>query len=120
MDIQLKNLFQQAVESLVNGGFDVLKIVESSGYEMFFIVYRFQEAYFNSAQSIEFNTIDGINITAFLNKNLNLSQNSTQFIGALGNELDNLKMVRLQFNKKTEWYLWSTSESSNRNKTVKR
>ena len=39
MDIQLKNLFQQAVESLVNGGFDVLKIVESSGYEMSIIVY---------------------------------------------------------------------------------
>lgn len=120
MDIQVRNLYQQAIESLVAGGFDVLKVVENGGYEMYFIVYKFQEAYFNSAQSVEFNVVEGINITTFLSKNINLSQNSTQFVGALEHELDNLKMMRMQFGKRTEWYLWSTSASPNRDKTVKR
>lgn len=120
MDLQTKNLYQQAIESLIREGFDVLKIVESNGYEFYFIVYKFQEAYFNSAQSVEFNTVEGINITAFLNKNLNISQNHSQFIGALNNELERLDIVRLQFNKKIEWYKWSTPIFENSNKIVKR
>lgn len=120
MDLQIKNLYQQAIESLIIEGFDVLKIVESDGYELYFIVYKFQEAYFNSAQSVEFNTVDGINITAFLNKNLNISQNHSQFIGALNNELERLNIVSLQFNKKIEWYKWSTPNFENRDKIVKR
>ncbi len=120
MDLQIKNLYQQAIESLIREGFEVLKIVEDNGYELYFIVYKFQEAYFNSAQSVEFNTVEGINITAFLNKNLNISQNYSQFIGALNNELERLDIVRLQFNKKIEWYKWSTPNFENRNKIVKR
>lgn len=120
MDTQTINLYQQAIDSLVKGGFDVLKVVESDGHALYFIVYKWQEAYFNSAQSVEFNTVEGINITAFLNKNLNLAQNYTQFVGALDNEIEKMDMVRVQFSKNAEWYKWSVPEYENRNKTVKR
>lgn len=120
INMQDVNLRQQAIESLISNGFDVLKVVEQSGVELYFIVYKWEENYFNSAQSVEFNTVEGINITAFLNKNLNLSQNSTQFVGALENELENLKVVRMEFSKKIEWYKWSSPQFGNNRKTVKR
>lgn len=116
----MNNLIQKAVENLVSNGFDVLKVVESSGSEFYFIVYKWEENYFNSAQSVEFNTVEGINITEFLNKNLNISQNSTQFLGALENELENLRVVRMEFSKKIEWYKWSSPQFGNNRKIVKR
>lgn len=117
-DIQIRNLYQQAIEALITNGFEVLRIVESNGFDTFFVVYKWEEGYFNSAQSVEFNSVEGINITSFLNKNLNLAQNSSQFIGALNNELENLKVVRLEFSKKIEWYKWSSPQFGN--KIVKR
>lgn len=107
------NNFQQAIEVLNEEGYSILQIqVNDSGEYMFFIAYRFQEAYFNSAQSVDFNTVEGINITNFLMQNASLSNNRTNFLGILNRILDSTAFTRLTFSKNIKWYKWDATDVS--------
>ena len=57
------NIYQKAIEQLVLEGYTILQIQQPSGEVLYFNVWKWQESYFNTAQSIDFNTVEGINIT---------------------------------------------------------
>lgn len=106
------NNFQQAIEVLNEEGYSILQIqVNDSGEYMFFIAYRFQEAYFNSAQSVDFNTVEGINITNFLMQNASLSNNRANFLGILKKILVERIIIRLTFSKNIKWYKWDAANT---------
>ncbi len=52
------NIFQKAIEQLVMEGNVILQVVMPDGESLYFAVYKWQEGYFNTAQSIDFNTVD--------------------------------------------------------------
>lgn len=101
------NLFQKAIEQLVLEGFSILQIVEPTGQTLFFNVYKWQEGYYNSVQSIDFNTVEGVNITDFLSKNAALFTNRTNFTTLFNKVLTDGVVIRCQFSKDSIWYKWS-------------
>lgn len=107
------NEYQKAIESIVNEGYEVLQISSAKSDEyLFFVIYKWQEGYFNTAQSIDFNTLEGVNITDFLNKNAAGYANHALFISSLNNSLSEGMLIRLQFTKDSEWYKWSSPEGT--------
>lgn len=105
MDNRL-NIYQEAIETLLLEGYNILHIIQPDGQSLYFNVYEFQESYFNTAQSVDFNTVQGINITNFLSTHAVMSRNSQEFLRQFAEECDKLSIVRLKFSKDTKWYYW--------------
>lgn len=103
------NIYQRAIEQLVLEGYTILQIITPNGHSLFFNVYKWQEGYFNSAQSIDFNTVEGVNITEFLTKNAPQSVNRTNFIAMFNRVMEEGVVVRCEFTKGSEWYKWSSA-----------
>lgn len=101
------NIFQKAIEQLVLEGYTILHIIQPNGETLYFNVYKWQEGYFNTAQSVDFNTVEGINITEFLVKNAAMCNNTVEFLNHFNREMENGVLVRCEFSKSTTWYKWS-------------
>jgi hypothetical protein len=110
----MENNYYEAIEELVNQGYVILQLECGNEY-MYFAVYKWQESYFNTAQSIDFNTIEGINITKFLRTQSSLYKNARDFISRFEDELVNAPIIRCEFSKGIKWYKWG-SPTSNVNK----
>lgn len=102
------NEYQKAIEQLTLEGYVILQIEASPGHFLFFNVYKWQEGYFNTAQSIDFNTVEGINITEFLEKNGSMYRNRTEFLNNFNRIMDESPMVHCEFSKNARWYKWSS------------
>lgn len=103
----IHNDYQKAIEQLISEGYIILQVITPDGESFFFAVYMWQEGYFNTAQSIDFNTVEGINITDFLYKNSSRYANRTEFMSAFNKVIDEGIMVRCEFTKGSTWYKWS-------------
>ena len=101
------NIFQKAIEQLVLEGYTILHISQPNGETLYFNVYKWQEGYFNTAQSVDFNTVEGVNITEFLIKNAAMCNNRVEFLSHFDREMENGVLVRCEFSKDTTWYKWS-------------
>lgn len=102
------NIFQKAIEQLVLEGHIILQIIEpSTNQSLYFSVYKWQEGYFNTAQSIDFNTVEGVNITDFLYKNAAQCQNHVNFISQFHRVIEDGVLIRCEFSKNTPWYKWA-------------
>lgn len=102
------NIFQKAIEQLVMEGNTILQVVMPDGESLYFAVYKWQEGYFNTAQSIDFNTVEGVNITDFLCKNSSQYNNRTTFMSLFNKVMDEGVLIRCEFNKGSTWYKWSS------------
>ena len=100
---------QSAIETLIKEGAVILQVVQPDGNSIYFLVYRFQESYFNTAQSVDFNSVDGVNITAFLSKNSALWRNRVEFLGAYQRTIAESDVVRFDFSKDVTWYKYAMS-----------
>ena len=100
---------QSAIETLIKEGAVILQVVQPDGNSIYFSVYRFQESYFNTAQSVDFNSVDGVNITAFLSKNSALWRNRVEFLGAYQRAIAESDVVRFDFSKDVTWYKYAMS-----------
>lgn len=110
------NIFQRAIEQLVLEGHIILQIIEPSTKEtLYFSVYKWQEGYFNTAQSIDFNTIEGVNITEFIIKNSSRSLDRVEFISQFNRVIGEGILVRCEFAKNTPWYKWSAPNGMKKN-----
>lgn len=107
------NLFQKAIEQLILEGYTILQIVTPNGV-LYFNVYKWQEGYFNTAQSIDFNTVEGINITEFLHKNAPNCFNRAEFLSQFNRTMDEGILTHLEFTKGSEWYKWSAPSRNNK------
>lgn len=101
------NEFQQAVELLVDAGYTILQIDTGRGDYLFWLVYKWADGFFNTAQSIEYNTVEGINITDFMYKNVSVARNGSQFLGAFDTHITKSYIVRMEFNRDVKWYKYS-------------
>jgi hypothetical protein len=99
-------LFQKAIESLVLEGCAILQVILPDNSCAFFSVYEWTESFFNSAQSVDFNTVTGINITEFLNKQAMNYMNRSSFIAAYNKVIDDSPVVQCQFHKNAVWFKW--------------
>ena len=102
------NIFQKAIEQLVMEGNVILQVVMPDGESLYFAVYKWQEGYFNTAQSIDFNTVEGVNITDFLYKNSAQYNNRTAFMSLFNKVMDKGVLIRCEFTKGSTWYKWSS------------
>lgn len=107
------NIYQKAIEQLVLEGHIILqiKVPESDEY-LFFNVYKWQEGYFNTAQSIDFNTVEGVNITDFLKKNSANYTNRTNFISLFQKEMEDGILVHCEFTKSATWFKWQAPDGT--------
>lgn len=105
----LSNSVQIAAITEINRqGFDVLQMFQPGSSEpIFFLVHKFDEAYFNTAASVEYNVVEGIEITQFMERNASFAQNETDFVNNLQATIQRSPVVRVQFSKETVWYKWS-------------
>lgn len=100
------SIVQKAIEQLVLEGYTILQIITPSGV-LYFSVYKWQEGYFNTAQSIDFNMCEGVNITEFLQKNAPNCFNRVEFLNKFNQVIDEGVLVHLEFTKGSEWFKWS-------------
>lgn len=100
------SIFQKAIESLVMEGCTILQVILPDGSSAFFSVFQFTESYFNSAQSIDYNTVEGINVTEFLNKQASQYRNRSSFIAAYNKVIDESPVIQCQFHKNAVWFKW--------------
>lgn len=104
----MDELIQIAIETLVLQGYTILQIEQPNGNVLFFNVFKFQEGYFNTAQSIDFNTVEGIDITTFMKKNASMCRNVEEFIHHFSRLMDTGVVLRCEFSKNSVWYKWSS------------
>jgi len=107
-----ENIFQKAIEQLIMEGYTILQIVTPTGNSLYFNVYKWQEGYFNTAQSIDFNTVEGINITEFITKNASQCVNRTNFFSLFDKVMEDGIVIRCEFTKGSTWYKWSAADSN--------
>jgi hypothetical protein len=105
------NIYQKAIEQLVLDGNIILQVVMPDGNVLFFNVYKWQESYFNSAQSIDFNIVEGINITEFLTKNASQCSNRTNFFTLFNKVMEDGVVIRCEFAKKCIWFKWNPASN---------
>lgn len=99
---------RNAIKEIIRNGWDVIQLFYPGSREsMFFIVYKFEHAYFNSTQSIEYNVLEGIDITEFMTRNASFAQNNVSFTNNLYNVVKRSLVVRIQFTNNVIWYKWS-------------
>lgn len=103
------DIYQKAIEQLCLEGYTILQIVTPTGDNLFFNVYKWQEGYFNTAQSVDFNTVEGINITEFLVKSASQVMNLTNFLSLFSRFMEEGVVMRCEFAKNSIWYKWSAS-----------
>lgn len=97
-----------AIKEINRQGFDVLQMFQPGMAEpIFFLVYKFQEAYFNTAASVEYNVLEGIEISQFMERNASFAHNTVDFNNNLQRVIQESPILRVQFSKETVWYKWS-------------
>ena len=106
------NNFQQAIEVLNEEGYSILQIQVNTEEYLFFFVFRFQESFFNTASSVDFNTVEGINVTDFLSRNVSSANNRANFLAAFEKFLAEKNVTRLTFSKNVIWYKWDAANVS--------
>jgi len=105
------NDFQQAIEVLNDSGYSILQIQVNTQEYLFFLASRFQESFSSSASSVDFNVVEGINVTDFLYRNATSSNNKVNFLAALEKILVERIVIRLTFSKDVKWFKWDAANT---------
>lgn len=100
------NIFQKAIELLILEGNSILQVKNGDEY-LYFAVLKWQENYSNQMESINFNSVEGVNITEFLLKNSLLYRNKTEFLNKFMDIMADNAVLRCNFSKESEWFYWS-------------
>lgn len=96
------NLFK-CLEQLVLEGWTIIQIIGLQQEDQFFAVNKFEESYFNTAQSIDYNVLEGVNITEFIIKNVNLYRNRVELLNNMQKFVDDSVVIRIEFSKQIKW-----------------
>ena len=99
------NKYQKAIETLVNNGNVIVQIINPDNSAFYFATYKFEESFTSGSQGVEFNLLEGINITDFMR--VNASQiNQTNLLAKFDEVLRNSPVIRCEFSKYIRWYKW--------------
>lgn len=102
------NLYQKAIEALIAEGHIILQIYNQDGTCFYFSVLDFQESFTSPTNSVEFNSLRGINITDFMytqGGNINVLNIKSKFQEYIANA----EVVRLEFSKDISWMKWGSA-----------
>lgn len=104
----------EAIKVLINEGYIILQVLDRSndGGDMFFAVFSWQESYFNTTASVDYNTVEGIDLTDFIETQSSQARNHSHFITLLNTYIDKADMVRVEFSKNIEWVKYAASGRS--------
>lgn len=103
------NSYQGAIERLTLEGYTILQITQTGGETLYFNVFKWTEGYFNTAQSVDFNTVEGVNITEFFRKNAALVYDGVNFLSMFQKVMEQSNVIRCEFSKESIWYKWSAA-----------
>lgn len=101
------HIIQNSIELLLLESFNVLQINVNQQY-LYFIVHKWQPSFFASSETIDYNTIEGINITEFILKNASMYRSHTEFISHFREFIKNKPVLCCQFTKSSEWFYWKS------------
>lgn len=106
------NVEKRMIETIAGLGYEVLEVKLVGGEILTFVVYRWSPSYFSSAESVDYNVLEGVDITDFVVKNINEYNNPRGVDTGLMKWLDDNPPVRLTFDKSCSWALWSGAVST--------
>lgn len=104
----LSNLYQKTIETLVDNGHTILQIFNQDGSCFYFSVLDFQESFTSATNSVEFNSVRGINITDFM-RTQGGNPNSIAAAAKFEEYILNANVVRCEFSKDTRWMKWGSA-----------
>lgn len=104
----LSNLYQKTIETLVNNGHTILQIFNQDGSCFYFSVLDFKESFTSSTNSVDFNSVRGINITDFM-RTQGGNPNSIAAAAKFEEYILNANVVRCEFSKDTRWMKWGSA-----------
>lgn len=101
------NRYQRAVETLISNGFVILQIINPDNSCFYFVANKFEESFSTNVESVEFNRVEGINITDFLR--INGSQvDQTNLIARFQEVVTTSPIIRCEFSNKLAWFKWGS------------
>lgn len=104
----LGNLYQKTIETLVDNGHTILQIFNQDGSCFYFSVLDFQESFTSPTNSVDFNSVRGINITDFM-RTQGGNPNSIAAAAKFEEYILNANVVRCEFSKDTRWMKWGSA-----------
>lgn len=102
------NIYQRVIESLIEDGHTILQVFNPDNSCFYFSVFDFKESFTSPTNSVEFNSVRGINITEFLRTqggNVNIVAMKSKF----QEYIMNANVVRCEFDKNTRWMKWGSA-----------
>lgn len=106
MKVEQNNLLR-AIETIVTSGNVVIQIKDLFEEDLFFVAILFNPSEFNTAASVDYHFLKGINITEFLDKNINLYNNPTLLVANLDKTIEDGKVINLEISKGCRWCKYS-------------
>ena len=104
----LSNLYQKTIETLVDNGHTILQIFNQDGSCFYFSVLDFQESFTSPTNSVEFDSVRGINITDFM-RTQGGNPNSIAAAAKFEEYILNANVVRCEFSKDMRWMKWGSA-----------
>lgn len=104
----LNNLYQKTIETLVDNGHTILQIFNQDGSCFYFNVLDFKESFTSPTNSVDFNSVRGINITDFM-RTQGGNPNSISAAAKFEEYILNANVVRCEFSKDTRWMKWGSA-----------
>lgn len=104
----LSNLYQKTIETLVDNGHTILQIFNQDGSCFYFSVLDFQESFTSPTNSVDFNSVRGINITDFM-RTQGGNPNSIAAAAKFEEYILNANVIRCEFSKDTRWMKWGSA-----------
>lgn len=104
----LNNLYQKTIETLVDNGHTILQIFNQDGSCFYFSVLDFKESFTSPTNSVDFNSVRGINITDFM-RTQGDNPNSIAAAAKFEEYILNANVVRCEFSKDTRWMKWGSA-----------
>lgn len=111
MDLNI-NVYQKAIETIVNEGYSVIQIFPLSAGEQvatayYFLAHKFIPAQRTPTDDIQYNQVIGINITDLVNKNATLDR--TGFIHRLNQYIEESDVIRVEFPNNVRWLKFASA-----------
>lgn len=96
--------FLIAIEFLVENGETIVCFSDNKSNYQYYRVSKFHESQFNTSSSIDFNLLEGLNITDFLEKNcLSVNMIKGELLAKFNYFVMNRKNIRVSFSKNNYW-----------------
>lgn len=104
----INNQYQKIIETLINEGHVILQVFNQDGSCYYFSVMNFQESFMSSTNSVDFNSVQGINITDFM-RTQGGNPNSAAVVAKFNEYITNAPVVRCEFSKNYNWMKWGSA-----------